>query len=58
MKEGIVKVPPKTRKYFHRDQLVAYETDAVMLVPAGVLGCTQAALVAATGCTLEELGET
>ena len=54
--KDLIKDPPNTLVYFHRKHLVSYQTDAVVLVHGMSMPCYQAALVAATGCSLNELG--
>lgn len=54
--KGVIKSPPEVLLHFHRRRLVAYQTEAVILVHAMSMPCYQAALVQATGCSLTELG--
>lgn len=53
---GVIKKAPVSCTYFRLNQLIGYNTDEVHIVPARSLSCYQAALVSATGCSIEELG--
>lgn len=52
------KIPhsPDVRVTTFKGSLVAYNTNTVMLVPAMSAPCHQAALMFATGCTINQLG--
>jgi len=54
---GTIRKAPVSCTYFRFNALIGYNTDEVYLVPARSLSCSQAALVAATGCSIDELGE-
>mmetsp|Transcript_20505 Transcript_20505/g.51180 ORF Transcript_20505/g.51180 Transcript_20505/m.51180 type:complete len:360 (+) Transcript_20505:77-1156(+) len=53
---GTIRKAPVSCTYFRFNALIGYNTDEVYLVPARSLSCSQAALVAATGCSIDELG--
>lgn len=56
-KQGNILRSPDLRVTSHNGAMLAYNTDTVLLVPAKSAPCHQAALMFATGCTLQQLGK-